>query len=586
MNFINNKNIYNYEIKLYINNFKSYISNVLYYCISQLQIKCSIVHSIKPNESENVIYIISTNYIQKDLPPKYILYEISTNIYKNMTTIIKNKILNCIEFWNYSLENITNLKTLKLNTNLIYMQIPLINLISYNNLSINNKTIDVLVYGSDNIHQLIIFNNIKNNYINKFNIKYIKSCKQNQINYYINISKIILYFTNTLNSNDISVINNIILCKTIPIIESSSIIIEYNKYYYNNKLHIFDKITSKLNNIQNIYSKINYLLNNNEYENEINSYILYTKIAKINFMNSLNDSFNLINKSKLIISKESKLVITENPNPVIIKQTKPIFKKRTIQVVSEEPKPVHIEEPITIICLIAMWSRQNLVQINIDCLKNQTLQPTILLIVSNESDKQFAIKNNVNWIYTDNKPLGKKWQLGLEACKKFNPNAILINGSDDILDLYYIENCYQYIKKKYCVVGNNNWYIIDLLKLNSYKLQYKNKNLLIGAGRMISRTFLDKINWNLYPLHKDLALDSHCNLIFTQNNAKLYSIENNCKIISLKGKQEMINPLNKILKATNKINILPMKKSDEIKLCTIGKYINNNDIDNILLLLK
>ncbi len=140
-----------------------------------------------------------------------------------------------------------------------------------------------------------------------------------------------------------------------------------------------------------------------------------------------------------------------------------------------------------VVCLIAMWGRQELVQINIDCLKKQTKVPKIVLVISTDDDKEFAIRNNVHWVYTDNQPLGKKWQIGLEECKKFNPNAILINGSDDILSLNYVKNCYQYIQNGYDVVGKNNWYILDLLKVKPYNLQYKNKNLLIGEGRMISR---------------------------------------------------------------------------------------------------
>lgn len=241
-----------------------------------------------------------------------------------------------------------------------------------------------------------------------------------------------------------------------------------------------------------------------------------------------------------------------------------------------------------IVCLIAMWGRQELVQINIDCLKKQTKVPKIVLVVSNDDDKEFAIRNNVHWVYTDNQPLGKKWQIGLEECKKFNPNAVLINGSDDILSLNYVKNCYKYIKNGYDVVGKNNWYILDLLKVKPYKLQYTNKNLLIGAGRMISRSFLDEINWTLFPLTKSSGLDSYCNQIFEKNNASLFEMGTNNldKIISLKGKQDMLNPLEKILKATNKITILPISNNINVNMTNLGKYINNYELNKIAVLLE
>lgn len=241
-----------------------------------------------------------------------------------------------------------------------------------------------------------------------------------------------------------------------------------------------------------------------------------------------------------------------------------------------------------VVCLIAMWGRQDLVQINIDCLKNQSKLPQIILIVSNESDKQFAIRNNIHWVYADNQPLGKKWQIGLEECKRFNPKAVLINGSDDIFSLNYIQNCFKYIQNGYDIVGKNNWYILDLLKLKSYKLKYKNLNVLIGAGRMISRSFLDEINWTLFPLTKSAGLDTFCNQIFEKNNASIYEMgtKNNDKIISLKGKHEALNPLVKILKAKHKLNIISTLSFDKIKLTKIGQNINNNNLNGIINELK
>ena len=180
--------------------------------------------------------------------------------------------------------------------------------------------------------------------------------------------------------------------------------------------------------------------------------------------------------------------------------------------------------------------------------------------------------------------MGKKWQIGLEECKKFNPKAVLINGSDDIFSLNYIQNCFQYIQNGYDIVGKNNWYILDLLKLIPYKLQYKNSNILIGAGRMISRSFLDEINWTLFPLTKSAGLDTFCNQIFDKNNASIYEMgnQNDDKIISLKGKHDVLNPLIKILKAKHKINILTVSTLDKTKMTNLGKYINNNNLNGII----
>ena len=84
------------------------------------------------------------------------------------------------------------------------------------------------------------------------------------------------------------------------------------------------------------------------------------------------------------------------------------------------------------------------------------------------------IYNSIDYIYTNNLPLGRKWQIGLQECKKYNPNAVLINGSDDLLSLDWVKTCYYYIiKYNYDIVGKSNWYILDLIKKSPYSLTYK-----------------------------------------------------------------------------------------------------------------
>ena len=77
MKLKNINNITDYSFNIYLSNSSSYISEILYYCLSRLKLKCSIVHSIQLNEPDTVIYIISSEFINKDFPPKYILYHCS-----------------------------------------------------------------------------------------------------------------------------------------------------------------------------------------------------------------------------------------------------------------------------------------------------------------------------------------------------------------------------------------------------------------------------------------------------------------------------------------------------------------------------
>jgi hypothetical protein len=235
-----------------------------------------------------------------------------------------------------------------------------------------------------------------------------------------------------------------------------------------------------------------------------------------------------------------------------------------------------------VVCLIAMWGRQELVQININLLQNQTKKCKILLVVSSEEDKKFAMKNKgVDWIYTENKPLGKKWQVGLAECKKYNPNAVLINGSDDLLSLNWVETCYHYIHQdKYDIVGKSNWYILDIIKKIPYKLKYVDSNILLGAGRMISRSILDEINWELFPIDQNRGLDTYCNKVLNYHHAKrLICNLSKIFIISLKGEYDTLNSIELILEKNKKIHnivLQPKYKSFLNKIIIhLNKYIKS-----------
>lgn len=243
-----------------------------------------------------------------------------------------------------------------------------------------------------------------------------------------------------------------------------------------------------------------------------------------------------------------------------------------------------------VVCLIGIWDRLELVKINIDLLKKQTMPCKILLIVSSQKDKQFAIQNKVDWIYTDNKPLGRKWQIGLDECKKYNPNAVLINGSDDLLSTNWVKTCYHYIhNKQFDIVGKSHWYLLDLIEKTPYKLMYKNTNILLGAGRMISRNILDQVNWNLFPLNQNRGLDSYCNKIFNKNYAKRLVISSpKIFVISLKGKYDTLNTVQAILNANDKLQQISLKTKEKKYLNSLTYKINTkkNIYTDILSLIK
>jgi len=165
-----------------------------------------------------------------------------------------------------------------------------------------------------------------------------------------------------------------------------------------------------------------------------------------------------------------------------------------------------------IVCVMPIYRRQRITLATIDLLKKQTLPLyEIVLIGSCGLDRDTAKKAGVDYIYHDNWPLGAKWQNGIMYAQQvYQPDAILINGSDAWITANWCEKMGKFIEEGYHLVGK--------------KIQYKckvnpNEKLVVlqrkqisradphGGGRLFSKTILDAMNWRLYPPHLNSSLD-------------------------------------------------------------------------------
>lgn len=134
--------------------------------------------------------------------------------------------------------------------------------------------------------------------------------------------------------------------------------------------------------------------------------------------------------------------------------------------------------------------------------------------------------------------LGDKVQAGVYHCRYYNPDAIMLCGSDDLLSLNWIEKMSEIIKT-YDVVGTDHVYTMSFnplsLMINSYKglPRYGEPT---GPGRMVSSRVLEKLNWELYPPGLSQNLDSNSFRKLKEVNSKFYLYtKDEAKILSVKG---------------------------------------------------
>lgn len=173
----------------------------------------------------------------------------------------------------------------------------------------------------------------------------------------------------------------------------------------------------------------------------------------------------------------------------------------------------------------------------------------VILIVSDWSEYHNYKKlfPGIEIHLTDNKPLGQKWQFGVDVAKYLNGEALIINGSDDLLCAEFFSKAFNCLKQGYDFVGLKTWYIYDLKKV--YHFDYLNK-MPLGGGRVYSKALLEKINYKLFDTTKDFHLDDlgwH-NVVQSQVNR---IVIDRPLLLSVKGKWPVMNPLAKAFSHRN-----------------------------------
>lgn len=220
------------------------------------------------------------------------------------------------------------------------------------------------------------------------------------------------------------------------------------------------------------------------------------------------------------------------------------------------------------VVLIATHNRVDVTKKNIISLMMQGVQPKIVLGVSDQNEER-AFKKlfpEIEVYNCPNNPLGYKWQMGVNVAKKFNPNPFIVNGSDDILGIDFIENACRMIRDGFHFIGLYRWYILHsgILYLYDY-----NAEMPLGGGRCYSGEMLKELNYKLFDTQRDKHLDDyawkHIRGVFKMKAMVRDVVKEGLQVVSIKGNWDMLNPFNKFAGSTNVTVISKSRDLDELK---------------------
>jgi hypothetical protein len=215
---------------------------------------------------------------------------------------------------------------------------------------------------------------------------------------------------------------------------------------------------------------------------------------------------------------------------------------------------------LNIFCVMAIHQRENVTIETIELLKKQTYPlENIILIGDSDIEKNIALKTNCLYKHSDNYPLGSKWQSGIMMAKSFNPDAILICGSDDWLTPNWCEICKDYIDYGYDLVGKNNFFIANILPQEPVVIVqrgyrgFEKLKVPIGAGRLISKKILDAMNWQFFnrKINKGLDRCSYTNTLKKNGNIKLLNEIAELKIMSIKSSWPVLDTFDVLNQKSN-----------------------------------
>lgn len=163
-----------------------------------------------------------------------------------------------------------------------------------------------------------------------------------------------------------------------------------------------------------------------------------------------------------------------------------------------------------IICIMAAYKRAGITLQTLELLKKQTYPlHKIIIVGSDRVDGVVAQKAGLDCIFHKNQPLSDKWQAGVDYARQFNPDAIMICGSDSWLSINWCETARKHLND-FDMFGTKNFYTCYLVPGKRVKIigrAYRTRKDPAGSGRIISSEILDKIDWQMYPKAQRHSMD-------------------------------------------------------------------------------
>ena len=212
------------------------------------------------------------------------------------------------------------------------------------------------------------------------------------------------------------------------------------------------------------------------------------------------------------------------------------------------------------VVVIATHERLEITTRNINSLKFQFPQPKIVVVCSNDQEREYYKKLDVTVVIEGNVPLGRKWQAGVHEAHKMDADPLIILGSDDILINGFIKMALQKINEGFDFVGATHWITYDNKNIFHCQYQNNNKDFPIGSGKVYSKKILEKIGYKVFDVTGNRKLDDLGHSMMKKNSANIYLFREPV-VLAVKGNWKCMNTARDY---TRSPNISAIRASEEV----------------------
>lgn len=161
-----------------------------------------------------------------------------------------------------------------------------------------------------------------------------------------------------------------------------------------------------------------------------------------------------------------------------------------------------------IITMMLTYKRAELLVESVKVLRKQTVPSEIVIFGSADQDREAAERMGLQYFNSPNNSLIEKGRFALSVLKKMDADYILFMGDDEWASFNYCEWALEH-GQRHGLVGVSFFHMLKCFPGKNWQLAiFKGRpGEPLGAGRLWSCKFLDKIDWNLWPQDRDRSFD-------------------------------------------------------------------------------